>query len=300
MRLLARLLYLARTALRGIAATPGTAVVATATIAVSLVLVGAFALLVVNMQGLLDRFGDALHVTAFLEEGLPAAERERLARVATTVEGVVEVRLVSEEEALRRFREGVGRGFALLDGLGRNPLPASLELTLAPGHRNPAGLARVAGSLEGLPGIEDLASGEDWVEGYVRALALVRGLAIGLGAILALATTLIVSNTIRLAVLSRRDELEILGLVGASRTFVNVPFLLEGLLQGAAGGALAWALLYGLFRVVLPGFEFGLELVLGGVSPRFFDGAESAALVGGGALLGLLGSALALASEARS
>jgi cell division transport system permease protein len=150
-----------------------------------------------------------------------------------------------------------------------------------------------------VPGVADITSGADWVEGYVRALALVRGLAIGLGVIFVLATTLIVSNTIRLAVLSRRDELEILSLVGASRAFVNTPFLIEGLLQGAAAGALAWLLLYALFRLVLPGFEAGFEVVLGGIAPRFFDAGESAWLCGGGAALGLLGSAIAVAAEAR-
>jgi cell division transport system permease protein len=100
-------------------------------------------------------------------------------------------------------------------------------------------------------------------------------------------------------VLSRRDELEILALVGASRAFVNTPFLIEGALQGAAAGAVAWLVLYALFRLVLPGFEFGLELLLGGVEPRFFDLAESLWLCGGGAGLGLIGSAIAVAAEAR-
>jgi len=295
----ARAAYFARTALRGIAATPGTAIVATGTIAVSLVLVGAFGLLVANMQGLLARFGDALQVTAFLEDGLAQAERERLVAQARGIEGVASVHLVSEAEALERFRSGVGRGDALLEGLGENPLPASLELSLRPEHRTAAALTRVAHAVAALPGVADAASGADWVEGYVRALALVRGLALGLGVILALATTLIVSNTIRLAVLSRRDELEILSLVGASRAFVNTPFLIEGALQGAAGGLLAWLALYALFQLVLPGFEFGLELVLGGVEPRFFDWNESAWLWGGGAGLGLLGSAIAVASEGR-
>ena len=171
----------------------------------------------------------------------------------------------------------------------------SLEITLLPQRRSAAGMRMVVESLAGLAGIDDLSSGQDWVEGYLRAVALVRGLGIGLGVILALATLLIVANTIRLAVFARREELEILSLVGASRSFVNIPFLLEGILEGAVGGALALALLFALFRLVLPGFEFGLELVLGGISPRFFTGAEALGLVAGGAGLGLLGSGAALA-----
>ena len=295
----AQVRFAAESALRGIASTPGTAAVATGTIAVALVLVGAFGLTLINMQGLVREFGNALQVVAFLEEGLPEAERRALRERSAALPGVSAAELVSEEQALARFEDGVGRGFELLEGLGANPLPASLELTLAEGHRDPAALERVAQALAALPGVADVASGADWVAGYVRALALVRGFAIGLGAVLALATLLIVSNTIRLAVLSRSEELEILSLVGASRGFVTAPFLIEGALQGLAGGVLAWLLLFGLFRLVLPGVEFGLELVLGDLAPRFFRAGEASWLWAGGAGLGVLGSAVAVASEWR-
>jgi cell division transport system permease protein len=295
----ARLASFARAALRGVAASPATSAVAVATIGATLVLSGAFLLLVSNMERLLDEFGDSLQVTAFLSAETLAADRERLRARAASIEGVVAVRVVTPEQALERFRRGVGRGAALLEGLTDNPLPASLEITLAEAHRSAEGLERVAAVLRGEPGVEDLASGQDWVEGYLRAVSLVRAIGWGLAAILALATLLIVANTIRLGVLSRRDELEILALVGASRAFVNVPFLLEGCIQGAAGGGLALLLLYALFRLVLPGFELGVSMVLGGIPPHFFTGAESAALVGAGAALGLVGAAAALASETR-
>jgi len=295
-----RLGYFVRTSFAGLRSSPVTTAVAVITIAVSLVLVGAFALLLANMEELLGRFGDDLQVTAYLEDGLSAEQVNELVRIAHTVEGVQAARIVSKPEALERFRAGVGQGSALLEGLGENPLPASLELTLAPEQRSAAGMARVVGSLEGLAGVSELASGQDWVEGYLRALALLRGIGWGLGLLLALATLLIVANTIRLAVFARRDELDILALVGASRAFVNGPFLLEGLLQGAVAGAVALALLYALFRLVLPGFEFGLALLLGGVAPRFFEPHEMAALVAGGAALGFVGSAAALAGGGRA
>lgn len=299
-RLATRSRYYARTALRGITASPVTSAVAVATIGVCLVMVGAFALLLFNMEGLLDRYGADLHVTAYLEAGLPAVRQRELAELAHSVEGVATVRLVSEEEAFERFRSGVARGADYLDGLGENPLPASLEITLVAARQSAAGMAVVVESLDGLAGVADLSSGQDWVEGYLRALALVRGLGLGLGTILALATLLIVANTIRLAVVARRDEIAILSLVGASPGFVRAPFLLEGLLQGAIGGALALVLLFGLFRLVLPGFAFGLELVLGGAVPSFFSGAQALALVAGGALLGVLGAGGALVGDLRS
>ena len=225
---------------RGLRTSPVTTVVSVLTIGVSLVLVGAFALLLANMEELLARFGDDLQVTAYLADDLSPAQIDELVRIAHTVEGVQEARVVSKSRGAGALpARASGAGSALLEGLGENPLPASLELTLAPQHRSAAGMARVVGSLQGLAGVNELASGQDWVEGYLRALALLRGIGWGLGLILALATLLIVANTIRLAVFARRDELEILALVGASRAFVNAPFLLEGLLQGALAGALA-------------------------------------------------------------
>ena len=295
----ARLVTALRSALRGLQGSAITSAVAVVTIGSTLVLVGAFALVVTNMEGMLQRFGDALSITAFFAPDATDEVQQRIAATAATIEGVESVRLVTKAEALERFRRGVGRGAALLEGLNENPLPASLEVTLAPAHRSAEGLARVAGSLDGLPGLAELHSGQGWVEGYLRAVNLVRGIGWGLGLVLGLAALLIVANTIRLAVLSRRDELEILSLVGASRSFVNLPFLLEGLLQGLLGGGVALLLLYTVFRLALPGFEFGLELVLGGVQPRFFHFAEGAWLVAGGAALGLFGAGAALVSESR-
>jgi len=286
--------YFARTALRGLRGSPLPTGISALTIAVALVLSGAFVLLLQNMEGLLDRVGDEMSVTAYLEEGLDPRERESLAERVRTVEGVSEVTLVSESEALERFRAGVGADSGLLEALDENPLPASLEIRLAPHRRHAEGLRVVVEALEGLPGVADLAYGQEWVEGYARFVGLVRSVGVGTGVLLGLATLLIVANTIRLAVYARREELEILALVGASRPFVATPFLLEGVLVGTAGGLLALGALYALYRFALPGIESGLQLLLGFAEPSFFPATGMAALVAAGALLGLLGSAAAL------
>ena len=156
-------------------------------------------------------------------------------------------------------------------------------------------LQAVVESLQGLPGIAELENAQDWVQGYAGALSLLRAVGFGLGIVLGLATLLIVSNTIRLAVYARRDEIEILTLVGASRTFVAIPFLLEGALQGALGGVLALAGLASLYRLALPSLGSALTLVFGETPPGFLAGSEMLALVGVGALLGMVSSAASLA-----
>jgi len=269
------------------------------TITVTLILAGAFALVVKNMQGLLERIGEDVTVTAYLDEGLADQDRAALAARVRTVEGVQEVVSVSKDEARQRF-ERAGQGRAdLLQALGENPLPASLEISLAPDRRNAEGVRVVMESLRGLPGITELANAQDWVQGYAGALSLLRAVGFGLGIMLALATLLIVSNTIRLAVYARRDEIEILTLVGASRTFVAIPFLLEGALQGAVGGALAVAALAGLYRLALPSFGSALTLVFGDSPPSFFSASQMIALIAAGALLGVVSSAASLAGGLR-
>ncbi len=286
-------LSLGRSALRGLRASPVTTSIAVLTIAAALVLAGGFGLLVTNMGDLLARFGAELHVVVYLEAGLGDDELRALAASVSTVEGVEDVKIVTKAEALDRFRESVG-GAALLEGLADNPLPASLEVALQPRDRTPEGVAIVVDALSGLPGISELAHGQEWVEGYVRFASLVRAGSLGLGLILAVAALMIVANTIRLAVYSREDESEILLLVGASRSFVRIPFLLEGALQGAIGGALAVGLLYLGFVVFLPGLEYGLEFVLGNTAPHFFSSGQAMALILAGGGLGLLGSLTAV------
>jgi len=268
------------------------------TIGVTLVLVGAFALMLQNMDELLEHFGDDLLVTAYLDIGISEEALRELESRVREVDGVESVEGVSPDEALVRFGDTVGTNSALLEGLDINPLPASLEISLAPERRSADGLKAVVGVIEGLPGVESLNSGRDWVEGYLRAVALLRAIGTGLGAILALATLLIVANTIRLGIFARSDELEILSLVGASRAFVQTPFLIEGVLQGSVGGAIALGLLFALFNLVLPGLEFGLELLVGS-APRFFSPAESLLLIAAGGGLGLVGSASALSGRSR-
>jgi cell division transport system permease protein len=252
------------------------------------------------MGGLLERFGREVRLTAYVAEGLPpGAERSLLERVRR-VPGVERAEWVSREQALERFRERLGGESALLEGLDQNPLPPSVEVELGPSRRDAAGLQAVAAALEALDGIEEVSRGHAWVEGYARALSLLRAGAAVLGAVLGFAALVIVTNTIRLAVYARRDEVEILMLVGATRTFAAVPFLLEGWILGTLGGLLALGLLALAFAGLRAPLEGALVFLLGHATPRFLDGADCLRLVLAGAVLGLIGSAAAVVRGLRA
>jgi cell division transport system permease protein len=289
-----------RTALAGLRASPLPSAIAALTIAVTLTLAGTFALVVKNMQGLLARVEEGVGVTAYLAREVDEPAARTLVTLAEEIPGVAAVRFVSREEAARRFAAGGADRSAWLEALGADALPASLEITLDAEGSTRAGVQIVADGLRALDGVDEVASDDAWVEGLARTLAFVRGVGVVLGGVLALATLLLVANTVRLALYARRDEIEILSLVGASRSFIALPFLLEGALQGLAGGLAALGLLALLFRLVHAGLASGLAFLLGDADPVFLAAGEAALLVAVGAGLGVLGAGASLAAGWRA
>ena len=289
--------YAVASALRGLRSSPVTSSVAVITVAVTLLLSGAFSLVLGNMQRLVERFGEDVKLAVYLDADLEADDRETLRGRLGGLASVEAVAFVSSEEALERFQSGVGQRSGVLEGLGENPLPASFELTLAPTARNAEGLRRLGDEVAGWAGVEDVGAGAEWIEGYTRVLGIFRFGGFALGATLLVATLLIVANTIRLALYARRDEIEILRLVGAAPSFVAAPFLIEGLVQGALGGAIAWLILLGMFYALKPLLAAGLTFLLGYIEPVFLGGPALIAIVLGGAAVGFAGALLAVAQR---
>lgn len=279
---------------QGLRANPLTSVVAAATIGVCLFLVGAFAVLVANMESILARFGEELHVVAYLAPDIPQQQRDALMERALAQPGVETVEYVSAEEAAARFRRTQPERAALLDGIDESPLPPSLELRLGPAHRSAERVGEIAAALSALPGVAEIGGGNEWIEGYAQAVALIRGIGLAIGIVLGLATLLIVGSTIRLSIYARRDELEILRLVGASPTYLASPFLLEGLVEGLCGGVLGLAALFAAFQGLAPMLRGGLTLLIGDTTPEFLSAAGALWLIAAGAGLGVAGSAAAL------
>jgi cell division transport system permease protein len=152
----------------------------------------------------------------------------------------------------------------------------------------------LAARLGGLPGAAEVADGAVWLARLETLLA--RGRVVGLLvlALVAVATAILVSNTLRLAVYARRDEIEIMKLVGATDGYVGAPILLEGILQGLAGAGLAVAALGGAAWVLVPRLRDVLPIASRLTPADVLPGRLVAALLLGGTALGLLASALSL------
>ncbi len=285
-----------RSGIRGIRAAPLIFALSVSSMAAGLLLLGTYLLVVQNMQQVLERFGNELRILAFLKPGAhptPASLTALRSRFEA-LEGVSRVRFIDSGQALEQLRADLGRESGILEGLERNPLPASFELTLAAESRSSKAIEALAARVAESETIDEVRWGEDWVQGYTRILRAVVWLGAALGAFLMLVLCTVVAGTVRLALYARTDEIQIQRLVGASGLFVRLPFYLEGALQGAVAAALALCLLFGLFQLGLPILGDLLAFLLGRSAPTFFGAPQIILLFLIGVGLGLGGAMLSL------
>jgi cell division protein FtsX len=286
-------LYVVQRGLRQMAHAPLVQLLAVATTAVCMLLLGATMLAWQNARGVADAWGVDVPITAYLIDGAPADEVDDLAmRLASTPE-VERVEMIGPAEAMRRLAEGLGGDAELVAGIEPDVLPASLEIHLHAGVPAEVGPA-LAERLAAFDVVEEVAVAGEWVEQADVMLDTLGDIALGAAMLVAFACTAIIWSTIRLAVYARRHEIQILRLVGGSAQFVRGPFIVEGLLQGALGASLALLLLFLGFDAARPFLERGLSMMFAAGALRFFSPLEVVTGVGFGALVGLLGSRAAL------
>jgi cell division transport system permease protein len=278
-----------RSGFRGARERPLLFALSVATMAAGLLILAGYLLAVANLRGVIERVGADLRLVAFVE-GDAAALEPKLAALP----GVAKLAYVSPDDALARLRADLGQDASVLEGLARNPLPASFELVVDAARREPAELRALAAAVEALPGVTEVRWGEAWVEGYARVVRVVEWLGLGLGAFLVLVLGAIVAGTVRLSVHARADEISIQRLVGAGGAFVRLPFYLEGALQGGLAALLALGLLRALYALGLPLLGDALDWLIGGQPLVFFGPIEAAGLVALGVALGLGGALVSL------
>lgn len=218
-------------------------VVTVGTITLALLIVSLFLLVFVNLENAADNWSERVQVTAYFERELSGQEQTVFRDRISALPGAAKVNYVSRDEALKRFKGRLRGQETLLEGIRADVLPSSIEISLKRSSRDTKAVEAFVATLKKLPGITEIQYGEEWVRRFNTFLNFMRLLGALLGGFLILAVVFIVSNTIKLTIYARRDELEVMSLVGATRFFIKAPFLLEGIMQGAAGALLALALL---------------------------------------------------------
>ncbi|MFV1985854.1 MAG: cell division protein FtsX [Gemmatimonadota bacterium] len=227
-------------------------------IGLSLLILGLFSLSAHNISAAIGDVERRVEVVGYLLED---AGEERIAIARSEMEAypeIEEVRYVSKTEALVTARRDLSEFSEVYQGLEVNPLPASLHLRLAEGFRGPDAVETVAARLSGYDFIEDVRFGEGWVEQLFAIRRMVGGAAGVLGGAFALVAVLLIGTSVRMAILARSEEIEVMQTIGATEGYIQRPFLVEGFFTGLLGGLLALAftrLGYSVFMTRFPGFE---------------------------------------------
>ena len=267
--------------------TPLLSALSVTTIAFSLFALGLFGLVALNIREALDRLEDRVELRAFIAEGTPSEAIAVAAADVATFPEVLSARMVTQDEALARARRELGEFRDVFEGA---VLPASIDVRLKPGFRDPATVRNVAARVNTFAFVDDIRYGEEWIQKLyrLRTIAGIAGFVLGLA--FASVSVIIIGATIRMAVLARAREISIMRLVGATDSYIRRPFLLEGFAKGVLGGALALLLTY-LARMLID--RYIIETV-------FFD--QRLALLGllFGAMIGLIGSAVSVGRHLRA
>ncbi len=218
---------------------PALSLLSAVSIGISLYILGIFLLLAFNLNLFVEALGRDIQVQIYLKPTVGPQEIDRLRAEIASDPAVASYSMVSAEEARRRFQAGFPTLRDLAERVGGNPFPASFELSLNPGFRDAQAIGRLARSYERAPGVEEVRYDLGWIQRLAGIVTLVRRGGYGIGALLGVAVLVTVGAVVRLTVLARREEIDIMKLVGATAAFIRGPFLLAAAGQGLVGGALA-------------------------------------------------------------
>lgn len=279
-------------AFRGLRANSLVNLLAVGTITMAVLLVGFFLLVFFNLRVLVGEMGSRLEISVYLKDGITAQEQDYLQARLKAEPGVRKVILLSREEALALFRKELKGQEALLEGLGENPLPSSFEVALDLRQGETDRIAALARKFAALPGVEDVSYGKQGAETIAFLFSLVLYGGAALAALLGVTVVFIISNSVRLALYSRGQEIELMQWIGGTRWFIQGPFLIEGMMIAMLGSSLGIAILAGVYyalpreAMVFLARPFGLE---------FLPVPAILALIGGGGVLGLSGAFVSVA-----
>ena len=265
----------------------------TLTIALALFVLGGFLTVTANLERLGAEWSNSAELSVYLKDDITADQRHSVEAALAPGDLVAAHEYISKPEALARFKQTFGDLAATVDGVGSNPLPASLEVRLRPGPGMSSSVDLLATQLRAMAGVADVRYDRQWLTRVLSAINVIRGVGLFLGLVLTIAASLTVANVVRLALYARRDELDIMNLVGAPQAYVRGPFIMEGVLQGGIGALVALLALGVAFLAMRARYLVPLASALNVSSIHFLPAELCLVMIVGGMAVGCLGGLVA-------
>lgn len=285
-------------ALRSLSTNKATSLAAVIAMLVALLIVGITAVGFLKARAEGERIQkDAGIVNLYLSDNVTENEVNALTLELNDHPNVESVEFVSKSDALKRAKELFKDSPGVMDNLPGNPFPASLDAKL----KDPTRMEELATAMKGQPGIDEINTGGERSEKVINAIQIGTAIFFAIGLGILIAATVLVANTIRLSIYSRRREIEVMKLVGASNGFVRMPFVIEGFLCGVFAAVLAMVAVFASVKVLsskLEGLFTSQTLVSNGSDVPL--GLIALGLLGLGVVLGMLGSATSMRKYLRT
>lgn len=286
--------YFVREAIRRIWISKRTSFVSVAMIAMSLFILGGFMLVSENLQAAVTRWQGKSRVNVFLETDATSEQIRAIDAYLASRSDLRARHLITREQALARFKSYFANLSGVVDQLDENPFPASFQIEVTPAIAQSHAFTEEMKTLRAMAVVEQVQFDWEWLSRLRRVIDVVNAVGLTAGGILALAAAFTIANVIRLTMLTYREEIEIMRLVGATERIIRGPFLIEGILQGTLGGILAVGLLFGAFELARRMLAPSSTMLWGFLFVSFLPWQKIAAIVVGGTIAGWFGSWLSV------
>jgi cell division transport system permease protein len=288
-----QMVYFFKTALENIRINKVMAFFSLISLSLTLMLFGLFLIFYHNVQNLLETMQEDVHFSIYLSDPI---KEETIKKIKEKLSGdprILTFDYISKEKALELFHKDF-KDDALIKSLGGNPLPASFEVKVKAAYQEPKKLITIIAPIKEISGVEEVQYGSDWLENLNRFLKVLRMIGVGIGSFLAVAVMTIIANTVRLHFYNRKEEIEIMKLIGATHRFIKIPFFVEGSFMGFMSGGVAVLMLSLMFHFSKKQLQ-SVGGVLGGILELKFLPIEFLlGLILAGGILGGIGSFISL------
>jgi cell division transport system permease protein len=264
------------------------------TITTALSILGLFLFVYINLNSVLSFWNDQVQLIVYLDDEISSGERKQLEKLFSSNSKVDSFDFVSRDKAWENFQSMFSEKASFLKSIGFNPLPASYNLKIKSSSERLKSIQSLAKKLNREDGVESVEYGEEWINRFEAFMVLMRVFLLALGILLCLGAVLIIANTVKLSVLSRKSEIELMLLMGATPGFIKIPFFLEGIFHGVLGALISLSLMKGIHLYLVSRFQGSIETFGRGMDFQFIPPPFVMVIIITSILMGWLGSYLSL------
>ena len=264
------------------------------TITIALSILGLFLFVYINLNSILSFWNNQVQLIVYLDDNIPSRHKKKIEETISSHSEVESFSYVSREQAWKDFQTMFSDKSAFLKGMGFNPLPASYNLKIKPSLNRLDYIQGLADQLGQQAGVESVEYGEEWIRRFEAFIILMRVFLFALGGLLSMGAILIISNTVKLSILSRKDEIELMLLIGGTPGFIKLPFILEGMFHGLVGALVSLGLMKGVHFYLISQLPATFESFGKSLNFQFLSFSLVAIIISTSIVVGWLGSIFSL------